>query len=122
MISSLHRMWAAAPIATVILVIALSASAVFGVRTIGNWVYWNDPAHIDQPIAGWMTPRYVAFSWDVPRPVMIDAIAMGDKNPEGRNLKRLAEAQGISLEELILRIETAIEEHRTTATKDGGQP
>ena len=122
MISSLRRMWAAAPIATVILVIALSASAVFGVRTIGNWVYWNDPAHIDQPIAGWMTPRYVAFSWDVPRPVMIDALGMGDKNPEGRNLKRLAEAQGIPLDQLIARIEAAIEDHRATATTDGGQP
>lgn len=120
MIAFLRRIWAAAPVATVVLVVALSASLVFGVRTIGNWVYWSDPEHIDQPIAGWMTPRYVAYSWDVPRPVMIEALDMGDENPERRNLKRLAEAQGIPLQELIARIETAIKEHRLTVPNDGG--
>jgi hypothetical protein len=113
--ASLRRMWAAAPVATVVLVVALAASAVFGVRTVSNWVYWNDPEHIDQPIAGWMTPHYVAHSWDVPRPVMIGALDMGDKDPKGRNLKRLAEAQGISLDELISRIEAAIKAHRASA-------
>ena len=121
-IASLRRMWAAAPVATVILVVALSASAVFGVRTASNWIYWTDPEHIDQPIVGWMTPHYIAHSWDVPRQVMIDALDIGDKNPRGRNLKRLAEAQGIPLEDLIGRIETAIDTHRLTVTKDGGRP
>lgn len=122
MITSLHRMWAAAPVATVVLVVALSASVLFGVRAVGNWVYWNDPKHIDQPIMGWMTPHYVANSWDVPRRVMIEALALGDKDPKGRNLKRLAEAQGIPLEELIARIETAIDTHRATAPAKGTRP
>lgn len=121
MIASLRRMWAAAPIATVILIVALSASAVFGVRTVSDWVYWNDPKHIDQPIMGWMTPRYIAHSWGVPRPVMIKALGMGDHDPKGRNLKRLAEAQGIPLDDLIARIETAIEDHRALAVQEGGQ-
>lgn len=121
MIAFLRRIWAAAPVATVVLVVALSVSLVFGVRTIGNWVYWSDPEHIDQPLAGWMTPRYVAYSWDVPRPVMIEALDMGDKNPERRNLKRLAEAQGIPLEELIARIKAAIEDHRAKASEEGGR-
>ncbi|WP_424940057.1 hypothetical protein [Aliiroseovarius sp. S253] len=121
MIASLRRMWTAAPFATVVLLVALAASAVFGVRTIGNWVYWNDPDHIDQPMAGWMTPHYVAHSWDVPRKVMIEALAMNDKDPKGHNLKHLAEAQGIPLEELIARIEAAIEAHRVTKPNDSGQ-
>ncbi|WP_370458515.1 hypothetical protein [Aliiroseovarius sp. PrR006] len=121
MIASLRRMWAAAPVATVILVVALLASTFFGVRTVSNWVYWNDPDHIDQPIAGWMTPHYVAHSWDVPRPVMIEALALGDKDPKGRNLKRLAAAQGIPLDELIARIEAAIEAHRASAPDEGGR-
>lgn len=121
MITSLRRMWTAAPVATVVLVVALMASTFFGVRTVSNWVYWNDPAHIDQPIAGWMTPHYVAHSWDVPRPVMIEALALGEDDPKGRNLKRLAEAQGIPLDELIARIEAAIMAHRAAAPQEGGQ-
>lgn len=120
MITSLRRMWAAAPVATVVLVVALLASTFFGVRTVSNWVYWNDPAHIDQPIAGWMTPGYVAHSWDIPRPVMIEALALGEDDPKGRNLKRLAEAQGIPLDELIARIEAAIMAHRAAAPQEGG--
>jgi hypothetical protein len=120
-ITSLRRMWAAAPVATVVLVVALMASTFFGVRTVSNWVYWNDPAHIDQPIAGWMTPGYVAHSWDIPRPVMIEALALGEDDPKGRNLKRLAEAQGIPLDELIARIEAAIMAHRAATPQEGGQ-
>ncbi|WP_298906676.1 hypothetical protein [uncultured Aliiroseovarius sp.] len=120
MITSLRRMWAAAPVATVVLVVALMASTFFGVRTVVNWVYWSDPAHVDQPIAGWMTPHYVAHSWDIPRPVMIEALALGEGDPKGRNLKRLAEAQGIPLDELIARIEAAIMAHRAAAPQEGG--
>ncbi|WP_133488235.1 hypothetical protein [Aliiroseovarius marinus] len=120
MITSLRRMWAAAPVATVVLVVALMASTFFGVRTVSNWVYWNDPAHIDQPIAGWMTPHYVAHSWDIPRPVMVEALALGEDDPKGRNLKRLAEAQGIPLDELIARIEAAIMAHRAATPQEGG--
>lgn len=119
MIAPLRRMWAAAPVATVILVVAVSASAFFGVRTVSNWIYWNDPNHIDQPIVGWMTPHYVAHSWDVPRRVMVEALAMGNKDPKGRNLKHLAEAQGIPLEDMIAQIEAAIEDHRATALQEG---
>lgn len=120
MLAFLRRMWAAAPVATVVLVVALAASAVFGVRTVSNWMYWTDPEHLDQPIAGWMTPRYVAHSWDVPRPVMIKALAMGDTDPKGRSLKRLAHAQGIPLDELITRIEMAIDAHRRSTRDESG--
>ncbi|MCK0143540.1 hypothetical protein [Aliiroseovarius sp. F20344] len=115
MISNIRRMWAAAPVATVVLALALSAGVFFGARSITSWIYWNDPAHIDQPIAGWMTPRYVAYSWQVPRDVMLEALALGDNDPKGRNLKRLAEIKGMSVEYLIKEIELAIANHRTNS-------
>jgi hypothetical protein len=33
-------------------------------------VYWNDPRHQDQPLAAWMTPRYVAQSYNIPPEVI----------------------------------------------------
>lgn len=119
MISYIKRMWQAAPAATVILAVALAASVFFGVRTASSWVYWSDPRHIDQPIAGWMTPRYVALSWDVPRAVMLEAL--GEVQPGGgRNLAWLAEQRGMTLEALIAEIEATIAAHRAGATGGGG--
>lgn len=121
MISSVRRMWTAAPVATVILAVALTASAVFGVRTVASWVYWNDPAHIDQPIAGWMTPRYVALSWAIPRDVMLDTLSLGDAGPKRRSLNKLADAKGIPVETLISQLELAIAEHRATVDSTEGR-
>lgn len=71
-------------------------------------LYWADPAHQDQPIARWMTPRYVAMSWDVPKEVVIEAL---DMTPVGRGpepLSQLAKARGVPVEVLIADLETAI--------------
>ncbi|MDE9448886.1 hypothetical protein J3R80_00200 [Aliiroseovarius sp. Z3] len=112
MLSLLKRMWAAAPVATIILAVALGLSVFFGVRTTTSWIYWTDPAHIDQPIEGWMTPRYVAMSWDVPRDVMMNALRIDRPEDGPPNLARLAEARGVTLDALIAEIEAAIAAHR----------
>ncbi len=121
MFSYLKRIWAAAPVATIILAVALGLSVFFGVRTTASWIYWNDPTHIDQPIEGWMTPRYVAMSWDVPRDVMMDALRIGKSGEGPPNLERLAEARGIPLETLIAEIEAAIAAHRAAPVGENGQ-
>jgi len=118
MVSFVKRMWTAAPVATVLLALALTACVFFGVRTTTSWVYWNDPAHIDQPIAGWMTPQYVAHSWDIPRYVMIEALALHQAGGGPRNLSRLAAERNISVEELISHLNAEIAAYRATTTDD----
>ncbi len=101
-------MWSAAPVATVILAVALAAGVFFGVRTTAHWVYWNDPSHRDQSIAGWMTPGYISHSWHVPREVVTEALGL-PRGPKGKgNLNRLARLQGRSVEELTAAVEAAI--------------
>ncbi|MCI2393161.1 hypothetical protein [Aliiroseovarius sediminis] len=119
MISFLKRMWRAAPWATTILALAMAAGVFFGTRTVASWVYWNDPARRDQPIAAWMTPRYVTYSWRIPRKVMIDAL--GSPNPaEGfRNFEHLAQDRGIPVDELMMQIEDAIVAFRATQGSSG---
>jgi hypothetical protein len=41
------------------------AALFFAVRLTVFTIYWSDPAHRDQAVEGWMTPGYVARSWDV---------------------------------------------------------
>ena len=105
-------MWRAAPVATVVLAVALVAGVFFGVRTTMHWIYWNDPANRDRAIAGWMPPGYVAKSWDVPREVITGALGGGETGAGPRNLDRIARDQGRTVEELAADIEAAIAAYR----------
>ena len=76
-------------------------------------IYWNDSAHRDQEIEDWMTPAYVGHAWNVPRPVIAEAIGLtSDQRGKRLPLEDIAEAQGIPFEELKQRIEAAIAAHR----------
>lgn len=62
----------------------------------------------EQPIAAWMTPRYVAHSWDVPRDEMMAILGL-EPPPRGRiTLEELAAEKGLPVEDYIARIEAGI--------------
>lgn len=96
-----------------ILVIALFFTAYFGARLIASEVYWNDPKHQFQPVAGWMTPRYVAMSWKVPPEIVVDALDL-TKQQRGRKitLEEVASASGKSLGDVTADLEAAITAYR----------
>lgn len=100
------------------LILALAIAAVltlgFAGRATYLAVYWSDPAHREQEIAGWMTPRYVAMSWDVPPEVIAAALEL-ERDGTGRRitLEALADARGTTPEALAERLRTSIEAYRT---------
>lgn len=107
------RLWKEAPVLTLALLAALVLSAFFAVRlTIGAF-YWGDPAHMDQPIEGWMSPRFVAHSWDVPPELVAETLAL-PRDGSGRRitLEKLAAERGVPLGALIAELEAAIAAHR----------
>jgi len=92
------------PVITAAFAIATVFAIMFAVRSAMFMTYWFDPAHRDQQIQGWMTPRYVAQSWHLPPRVMFGALQT-DKMPGRRQtLADIAAAQGISVEQLTARI------------------
>lgn len=95
--------------------LALLSTLFFGVNAAREAIYWADPRHVEQPIAGWMSPGYVGMSWDVPRNVMRDALALGPDEPGRFPLQELADRRGVPLSEIIAQIETAIAAHRADA-------
>ena len=115
MIARLRAMWARAPWLLSAFTLAVAVTLYFGVKMVMSAIYWNDPRHIDQALAGWMSPGYVAMSWNVPRDVMMDIL---DLEPNGGRPPRLADIaaeQGLSVEELGSRIEAAIRAYRADA-------
>lgn len=94
-------------------VVALTLAAYLGTSAFRNATAFRD-APPDQTIEGWMTPRYVAHSWDVPREVMTGlGFERGTDGP--RPLSRIAEDRGIPVDVLIAEIEAAIAAHRAGA-------
>lgn len=94
--------------------LALLASAVFLFRFTAGVIYWADPRHVDQPVAGWMTPRYVARSWSVPPEVVDTALGLapGKKGGGRPTLDRIAQEQGRDVHELSAEVYEAIEAYR----------
>lgn len=96
-------------------VLATVAAVFFAVRFTVAWVYWSDPARVEQDIADWMTPGYVARSWSVPREVVLDAVGAIPDGERRRSLGRIAEDRGESFEELRDRLKPAIDVWRAGA-------
>lgn len=89
--------------------VALLITLMFLVRFTVSTVMWSDPENLEQPIAGWMTPRYVAKSWQVEPNVVAGALGI-EMDGSGRRitLDEIAVAQGQDLDDLILNLEAAI--------------
>lgn len=88
-------------------VLALAVMAFFAVRTLAFWVYWADPAHRNQAIEPWMTPRYIAHSWQVPPQVVGDALALGRGGPR-ITISELAEDRDVPVATLSDKVMSAI--------------
>lgn len=101
-----------APGLAIALVAALLIAAVFATRLTHAALTW-DVAPDDGAIAGWMTPRYVVRSWDVPPELVADALDL-DRDGIGRRvtLKALAEDRGVPPDTLIDALRAAIDAHR----------
>jgi hypothetical protein len=97
-------------------VLAALATLVFAVRLALATLVWTVPALRDQPPAGWMTPRYVAMSWDVPPEVVRAALDLPQDGTGRRvTLAELAAERGVSVELLTQELAQAIAAHRTEA-------
>ncbi|WP_368188158.1 hypothetical protein [Aestuariibius sp. HNIBRBA575] len=115
MIRALKRLWAQNKLLVIAFLISASVMVFFGAQTTARWIYWNDPAHQNQTIEGWMTLGYVANSWQVPRPVILEGmhVQRADFNGHPQSLADLAHARGVELDVLIAQITDVIETHRS---------
>lgn len=104
----IKRLWHTHRAALLAFVVALGALGYFAINTISTAIYWMDPAHQEQPLAGWMTPRYVAQSYGLPREYLVQALFIPPNAPPRRvSLDTIAEENNLSLAELQARIDDA---------------
>lgn len=94
-------------------VAALAITLHFAVRFTVSTIVWSNPDRYEQQIAGWMTPRYVARSWQVEPGVVSDALGLEmGRTARRMTLEEIAAAQGRSLNDLILGLESVLADVR----------
>lgn len=109
MIARLKTAWKRHPILTSGFLLALGLTVFFSFRSVAFFIYWSDPARHEQPIAAWMTPRYVAHSWKVPPQVIMQVIGQDAMPKKRSSLQEIAEQQGRDLQSLIGELTEAVE-------------
>lgn len=104
----LRTVWKQHPWAAAILALASLAALIFAVRLAIFTVHWMDPAHREVAVEGWMTPGYVAMSWQIPKPVVMEMLGLDERPEERVQIKDLAAQRGIPVAELIAELEAAL--------------
>jgi len=112
--SAWRHLWARHRLLLMAFIGAATLTLLFSVRSIVFMIYWSNPAHRDQALAGWMVPGYVAYSYQVPRKAVIDALGVS-RIRRGRTLAGYAKESGIPLKQLEARLNAAIAAHRARA-------
>jgi hypothetical protein len=92
-------------------VAAVALALFFGVRAAIFTVYWS--GHQDEAIAGWMTPRYIAHSWEVPPQVIGEALGLApDGDARRMTIDEVARARDLPVEDVAATVTAAIEAFR----------
>jgi hypothetical protein len=89
--------------------IAAVLTAFFVIRAVFFAFVWMDPERGLHPIEPWMTPRYIARTYDIPREQMQEVLDLGPEETPRQPLETLAEARGIPVQQLIDEFEFILE-------------
>lgn len=96
-------------------VAAIAVTVFFAVRLLFFSVYWADPAHRGQRLEEWMTPGFVAHSYDLPPEVVREVLELDAGEGKRRTLAEVMETSDLTLEEIQQRIDAAVR------AREGGQ-
>ncbi len=87
-------------------VLAALLSVMFAVRTVVFTLYWANPAHERQPLQDWMTLRYVAYSWHVPRQDLARTLGLEPPLRPGLTIAEIERRTGLKRAEIAARLST----------------
>lgn len=118
MLSTIARLWRRHRLLTVAFAVAIAFTAFFAVRTTVSFVFWAN--HRDEPIAPWMTVRYISNSYSLPPFVIAEAAGLTPGERDRRPIGEIVHDNGEAFDAVKARIEQAILDER--AAIERGEP
>ncbi|WP_395005520.1 hypothetical protein [Cypionkella sp.] len=103
----MRRIWQHHPFLVLSFVLAAALTLFFAGRLVRQTLYWSDPAHHQEQVQGWMTPRYIAKSWHLPAAEIEAALGMAPSQ-RPQPLSEIAATRGIPEAQLIGEVQAAI--------------
>jgi len=111
LLNSAHNLWRRHRLLVPAFITALVVALLFAVRLLLFTLYWTDAAPQKQPVEGWMTPRYVAHSYDLPPGVVLEILELETLDSEQRTLEEIAATSDLTLEAIQRRVNEATPSH-----------
>ncbi len=105
---TLHYLWQRQRTAFVAFALAATLALFFALRFVAFAIYWSDPIHRNPDIEGWMTPGFVAHSWQVDPQVVRDALGGPFDDERHLTIDRIARETGVPKDQLIAAVRQAI--------------
>lgn len=109
----IRRIWRRNPILTLAFLLALGACVFFSFRAVNMAMVLANRA--EKPVAGWMTPRYIARAYGLDRDDLARLLATTDREDARQPLYSLAREQGVPVTDLIAEIQALV------AAQDGAE-
>jgi len=109
----IRRIWKRNPILSLVFVLAVTACLFFTGRATLFAV--NLSFRSEKPVAGWMTPRYIALAYGLEGEELARILAPATRDDARQPLYRIADAADVPLGDLIAALQAAID------AKDAGQ-
>ncbi|PLL13480.1 hypothetical protein C0V75_08910 [Tabrizicola sp. TH137] len=103
----IRRIWQRNPILTLAFLLALAACFFFTGRAMNMALILANRA--DKPVAGWMTPRYIARSYGLEREDLAAVLATADRDDARQPLYSLAQEQGLPVADLIAEVQALVD-------------
>lgn len=100
-----------------ILALSVVTLVYFSSGFIAKLIYFADSRHQNQPLEGWMTPRYVIMSYDLPPEVVGEVMDLQPKVDKRKPLSQVVEDLGITMSELNERVIAAQKAHLASLEK-----
>lgn len=104
--NAIRLLWAHHRAVLLLFLAGLAVSLFFLVRLTVFSLYWADPAHRHQAPAPWMTPGYIAHSWEIDPKALTAALGV---EPGSRpTLQDIARARGVAVDDVLREVEALL--------------
>ena len=103
----IRRIWQRNPGITLAFCLAVLASLFFGWRAVDMALILSNRA--EKPVAGWMTPRYIARSYGLERDDLAARLSTTDRDDARQPLYSLAREQDVPVTDLINAVQALID-------------
>tara|TARA_Y100000815_G_scaffold2504_2_gene2348 strand:- start:63009 stop:63365 length:357 start_codon:yes stop_codon:yes gene_type:complete len=114
---TIRTLWRSNKLLVIAFSVALALTVLFGIRTTAFLIYWSN--HRNVPVAGWMSPGYVAKSYRVDIETVRKSLGLDPDARDRRPIGRIAADRGVPVEELIRQLNEALQAESASEAAHG---